>query len=237
MKTVFITGAARRIGRGLALRFAEKGWNVALNYNNSKQQALQTRDEIKSKGVECKLYKADIRDENQVISAIKNAFNEFNIDVLVNNAGLYLSQKKLIDTELDHWDDLLNTNTRGTMICSREFAKYAKKGSRIINFASIGAFEIWKQRIAYNVSEAGVIQLTKAIAKDLAPNISVNSVSPGSIWIPEETEEQDLAIDKERIPMKRYGEIDDIFDAVYFFSTCSSFITGQNINIDGGYHL
>jgi NAD(P)-dependent dehydrogenase (short-subunit alcohol dehydrogenase family) len=237
-KTVFITGAARRIGKGLALRFAEKGWNIALNYNSSENEANITANKIKEFGVECKLYQADITKEGQVISAIKRAFDDYGkIDVLINNAGVYPPKKSLLETDLELWDKMLNTNTRGTMLCSREFSRFANEGARIINFASLGAYEVWKQRLAYNVSEAGVAHLTRALAKELAPKISVNSISPGSILIPEEKEEHDLAIDNEKIPMGRFGKIDDIFDAVYFFATCSPYITGQNLNIDGGYHL
>ena len=238
MKTVFITGAARRIGRGIALKFAEKGWNVIVNYNTSKEKAIETAEEIKKLGARFELIYADVRDEKQVARAFKLAYDKMGVpDVLINNAGIYPEKRELTDIDIDFWDNVININLRGELLCAREFTKYAQDGAKIINFASLGAYEIWKQRMPYNVSKAGVIQLTKALARELAPKISVNSVSPGSIFIPDEVSPQDGAIKEDRIPMKRYGSIDDVFDAVYFFATCSPYITGQNLNIDGGFHL
>lgn len=238
MKTVLITGAARRLGRGLALKFAEKNWNVAIIYNNSYEKAVATLQQIQELGVKSHIYKADIRFSNQVESAFKSAIDDFaNIDVLVNNSGIYPEPKAINEIDDELWNNVINTNLRGEFFTAREFAKYAKQGSRIINIASLGAFEIWKQRLPYNVSKAGVIQLTKALARELAPKISVNSVSPGSILMINDAAEQDLALDFKRIPMQRYGCIDDVFDAVYFFTECSNYITGQNLNIDGGFHL
>lgn len=238
MKTVLITGAARRLGRGLALNFAKVNWNIAIIYNSSDERALSTKNELIELGIKAEIYKADVRDSNQVRQAMEAAFSDFNkIDVLVNNSGIYPEPTSLENINDELWDNVINTNLRGEFYTAREFSKYAQSGSKIINIASLGAFEIWKQRLPYNVSKAAIIQLTKALARELAPKISVNSVSPGSIYMPDDPAKQDLAIDITKFPMQRYGLIEDVFDAVRFFAECSSFITGQNLNIDGGYHL
>jgi NAD(P)-dependent dehydrogenase (short-subunit alcohol dehydrogenase family) len=238
MAIAFITGSGRRIGKGLAIEFARKGWDVLIHYNNSADTAQKTFNEIKNMGAKAAMFQADVRD----LSAMKNGFDQAvseigHPDVLVNNAAIYPSANNLQDTDESLWDDVMDINLKSYFQISKMFSENAEKGSRIINIASLGAFQIWKGRIPYNVSKAGVIQLTKALARDLAPKISVNSVSPGSIEIENEPAEGGLALKAENIPMNRYGKICDVFDAVYFFATASLYITGQNLNVDGGYHL
>ncbi len=238
MKNIFITGSGKRIGRALALNFAKKGWNVTVHYNSSKKEAERTFAEVKSTGVKTTLVKADVRNYKELRAAFEKSVNEIGIpDVLVNNSGIFPKKTKIADIDEEFWNNTLNINLRGEFFASKIFSEFAKKNSKIINFASLGAFEIWQNKIPYNVSKAGVIQLTKALARELAPNISVNSVSPGTIEIPGEAGAAPHLISTEKIPMGRYGTTDDIFEAVHFFATCSNFITGQNISVDGGYHL
>lgn len=237
-KTVIITGGARRIGRGLALQFAERSWNVGIIFNQSLSESVDTVNFINQHGVESLALKADVSNHIEIQSAIAEMAQHFgNVDVLVNNAAIYPERKSLYDLTLQAWDDTLNTNLRSVMSASQSFAKYASGEARIINIASLGAYQIWKQRLPYNVSKAGVIQLTKALALELAPYISVNSISPGTIEINNEPDETGSLIPVERIPMRRYGNTRDVFDGVYFFATCSMFITGQNLTIDGGFSL
>lgn len=238
MKNVFITGSGKRIGRALAVNFAEKGYNVTIHYNNSEKEALETVELIKKTGVKYSLVQADVKNYDEMKSAFEKSNNEIGAsDILINNAGIFPPKRKIDDIDVDFWDDVLNTNLRGEFIASKIFTEQVVDKGRIINFASLGAFEIWKEKIPYNVSKAGVIQLTKALARELAPKITVNSISPGTINIPNEEGPDPHLISTERIPMGRYGNTDDIFSAVYFFATCSDFITGQNISVDGGYHL
>lgn len=238
MKNIFITGSGKRIGRALALNFAKKGWNVTVHYNSSKNEAEKTYEEIKKYNVKSTLVKADVRNYYELKSAFEKSNDEIGIpDVLVNNSGIFPKKTKIEDIDEEFWDNTLNINLRGEFFASKIFSEFAKKNSKIINFASLGAFEIWQNKIPYNVSKAGVIQLTKALARELAPNISVNSISPGTIEIPGEAGPDPHLISTEKIPMGRYGTTDDIFEAVHFFATCSNFITGQNISVDGGYHL
>lgn len=238
MATVFITGSGKRIGSGLAIEFAKKGWDVIIHYNHSYESAQKTADEIRKIGTKVTSFKADVRHYAAMEEGFGYAVKLLGYPkVLVNNAAIYPKPMDLQNTELSLWDDVLDINLKSYFQTAKIFSKNAEKDSRIINIASLGAFEIWKGRIPYNVSKAGVIQLTKALARDLAPNISVNSVSPGSIYIEHESSTEELALRIESIPMKRYGNIYDVFDAVYFFATASSYITGQNINVDGGHHL
>ncbi|MBI5323688.1 MAG: SDR family oxidoreductase [Ignavibacteriae bacterium] len=237
MGKVLITGSGRRIGRGLAIRFAEKGWDVIIHFNSSENKANETLKHVKSLGVNAVLIKADVRFENEIIRGLDIAVKEVGIpDVLINNAGVYPPETPLNQISGLMWDDTININLRGEYLFSKIYAGKANEG-RIINFASLGGLEVWNHRIPYNVSKAGVIQLTKALSKELAPNFAVNCICPGTIDIPDESPSEIIRINKDKIPMKRYGNIDDIFDAVYFFSTCSKYITGQILCVDGGFHI
>jgi NAD(P)-dependent dehydrogenase (short-subunit alcohol dehydrogenase family) len=238
MSIVLVTGSGKRLGRGLAIEFAKLGWDIIIHYNNSQESAAKTVEEIKSYGVHCISFGADIRQVSELEAGFENAVNEIGYpDVLVNNAAIYPELNHLDTTDYQLWNDVINTNLTGYFAMSKIFSANAKSGSHIINIASMGAFRIWKGRIPYNVSKAGVLQLTKALALDLAPNIAVNSVSPGSISIPDEPPTEELALKIDSIPMKRYGNINDVFEAVNFFASSSLYITGQNICIDGGYNL
>jgi len=237
MPTVLITGSGRRLGRGLALMFAQKGWDIIIHYNNSEEMAKKTYEEIKNIGVKTYLVKADVSNSFEVSIAFNAIRSHFTFpDVLINNSGIFPEKTNFSVLQEELWDQVINVNLKGEFLCSQLFAKYAKSGSKIINIASLGGFEVWNGRIPYNVSKAGVLQLTKALSRELAPNIAVNSVSPGTIIIPEEPAEDSSNVEVSKIPMGRYGNISDLFDAVYFFATASNFITGQNLSVDGGYH-
>lgn len=238
MPTVFITGSGKRIGRALALNFAGKGWNVAIHYNSSEEQAKKTYDEVEKKGVKTILTKGDVRNYDEIKDAFGKAVEKLGVpDVLVNNAGVFPPKKKIEELDIDMWDWVQEVNLRAHYFTSKIFSSYKPKNAKIINFASLGAFEIWKNRLPYHASKAGALHLTKALAREFAPDISVNSISPGTIYIPNEPGPDPDLMPEKRIPMGRYGSTDDIFEAVWFFATCTPFITGQNLIVDGGYHI
>jgi NAD(P)-dependent dehydrogenase (short-subunit alcohol dehydrogenase family) len=240
MPLVLITGSGRRIGKGLAIEFARKGWDVLIHYNASKESAYETKEYIeKNFGVNVFLIEGDLADISKSIRVFEQFFSEVQVpNVLVNNAAIFPERKLLNEIDEELWDRTLSINLKAYLFVSKIFSKYASVGSRIVNIGSLGGIETWKGRIPYNISKAGVIQLTKSLAKELAPNIAVNCVNPGTIFIPYEPNHNDAPlVSVDKIPMQRYGTILDLFDAVYFFSTCSVFITGQVLNVDGGYHL
>ncbi len=237
MPSVLITGGGKRLGRALAIEFARKNWDVAIVYNQSSIQAEETRKQIAEAGVRCSIARADLRKKVEIEAAFSRIFNDFGVpDVLINNAGIFPNSLKLDEIKEQVWDDTLNINLKAYFLCAQFYAKYARSGSRIINIGSLGAFEIWASRIPYNVSKAGVIQLTKALARELAPDISVNCINPGTVIIPGEMVSHDLnLIDAGKIPMKRFADISDIFDAVYFYASCTNYISGTYLNVDGAY--
>jgi NAD(P)-dependent dehydrogenase (short-subunit alcohol dehydrogenase family) len=236
---VFVTGSGKRLGRSLALNFAKKGWDVVIHYFESEESAKKTKDEIIKMGQKAYLVKADLRSYSEIEMAFTNTVNEFGIPkVLINNAGVFPKAKKIFEITKDDWEDTIKLNLSAEFYTSKIFVEFARKNSKIVNISSLGAFEIWKNRIPYNVSKSAIIQLTRALARELAPFVSVNTVCPGAIYFETESSENDSAMLKaNKIPMKRYATPEEIFEAVYFFSTCSNYITGQYLCVDGGASL
>lgn len=239
MPIVLITGGARRLGRGLALEYARKGWDVAFCYNNSGYKAINTLDELKQFGVNAYSGKADITDYNELQKFFRDVVSNIGLpNVIINNAAIFPQQTSLQDLQVEEWRRIIDTNLSSIFYTSKIFSNYPAKNSKIINIASIGAYEIWKGRVPYHVSKAGVIQLTKVLARELAPDISVNSISPGTIKMTDEPDEAWVpAVDNNRTPMQRPANITDIFNLCFFLSTSSNFITGQDFVVDGGYSL
>lgn len=237
MKTILITGSGKRLGRNLAELFSKKGYKIIIHFHQSENGAKDLYKQITDNGGEAFMIKADLTNAKN----IKKMFSDLkdkvgNIDILINNAAILPDKMALDSIDEIFWDSVMNINLRAAMLCSREFVKNAQEGARIINIASLGGQEVWDKRISYNVSKAGLLHLNKALARELAPKISVNSVSPGTVYMPEESSD-DLILSADKIPMQRYGSAVDIFEAVYFFAECTRYITGQNLNVDGGYHL
>lgn len=239
MPLLLITGAGRRLGRALAIEFAKKGYDISIVYNRSQIGANNTLEIIKSLNQKAICIKADIRNIVEINNAIDLTMKNIGIpDVLINNSGVLPDRCPIDSIDENLWDNTININLRAAFFFSKKFAKYAQTNSRIINIGSLGGREIWKQRIPYNVSKAALIHLTKALARELAPKISVNCVAPGSVIMPDEASETDKSLQPiERIPMGRYANINDIFDACYFFANATNYITGQILTVDGGNHL
>jgi NAD(P)-dependent dehydrogenase (short-subunit alcohol dehydrogenase family) len=238
MPKVLITGSGRRLGRALALGFANKGWDVAVHYGASEEAALKTVKDIEAAGSKAILVQADLRKSDEVAAAFTKVGKEFGeIDLLINNAGFLPQRNALEETKEADWDEVLDINLKAAFLCSKEFLKIKAVQARVINIACIGGNEVWQRQIAYNISKGGLLHLTKVLARDLAPEVAVNSVSPGVIDIREEPSDVVYEIDPKRIPMQKYGSAEDIFEACWFFATCSRYITGQNISVDGGFSL
>ncbi len=239
-----VTGGGRRIGRALSLGFAERGWRVGVHYGSSRDKAEQTLRRIEELGAEGVLVRADVRDRAGIRSAVEEVASRFGrLDVLINNAGIYPRQTPIEGVTEELWREVLETNLYGEFFAAQAAAEVMRRQEpseglrgRIVNLSSLGAFQIWKDRIPYNVSKAGVVQLTRALARALAPDITVNSVAPGAIEIPEEPAPGKM-LPRERIPMARYGGVDDIFRSVWFLAVEATYVTGQTLIVDGGLNI
>jgi NAD(P)-dependent dehydrogenase (short-subunit alcohol dehydrogenase family) len=233
-KVAIVTGAAKRIGRSVALRLATEGADVIVNYKNSKQEADEVAAQIVSMGRRATAIQGDVAKRADVQAIFATVEREYGrLDILVNNAGIFFPAKFEELTE-EQWDRILDTNLKSQFLCSQAAAPMLRRSGegRIVNFASLGGLLPWPAYTHYCVSKAGVIMLTRCLARALAPKITVNAIAPGTISFPGDAPE--IAEDFiRRAPLGRTGGPKDIEEAVIFLAR-SPFITGQVIVVDGG---
>jgi len=237
-KSVLVTGGARRIGRAIALAMAAAGADVAITYRSSAEDARQTLADLKARGVRALSLRCDVRDERSAAAALRQVKTAFGgLDVLINNAGAY----DTIDFEqitTRQWDDMFATNTRGPFLMSRLAAPLLReRKGRIVNIASLGGLRPWASHAHYCSSKAALIMLTQVMAKALAPEVSVNCVSPGMISTGGSQPTAFLRHVAKKTPMKRAGTPAEVAAAVMFFASGPHFITGQVLGVDGGLEL
>lgn len=235
-KTILITGAARRIGRTLALTLAGAGADIALTWRESEQDADRTLGEIRALGREAIAVQADVRSEASVNAAVHATLARFDkLDMLVNNAGRF-ETAALSEISLEQWDAMFETNTRGPFLMAKAAYPHLKAArGRILNIGSLGGMHPWSTHAHYCTSKAALHMLTQTMAKAFAPEISVNCVAPGMIVNGEVSDGYEHFLEK--TPMKRNGTPQDVAAAVMFFATGPHFITGQILSVDGGLGL
>lgn len=228
-KVVLVTGGAKRIGRGIAIALAREGARVAIHYHSSEAEARKTAEECGAS-----LFRANLESVGEITQMLRDVETQFGrLDGLVNNAARFTAINALEITEAD-WDFIHSVNLKATFFCCQQGALLMRKngGGRIVNISSLGGIRPWSKHAHYCASKAGVIMLTRALAKAFAPDITVNSVAPGVIPFEERDERIERLI--ARTPAGRAGTADDIAAAVICFLTASDFITGQILAVDGG---
>ncbi|MDR0879924.1 MAG: 3-oxoacyl-ACP reductase FabG [Clostridioides sp.] len=239
-KTVLITGASRGIGRDMARGFAKSGYNVLLNYNNSVDEADVLEAELLANGCDVKKFKADVRKRDEVCEMIGYCISEFGgLDVLINNAGVDY-EGLFTDITDEEYDDMMGVNLKGTFICSQIAVKHmiSEKKGKIINISSIWGISGGSCEVVYSASKAGVIGLTKALAKEVGPsNIQVNAIAPGAVQTDmlEQISQEDIEYFRNETPLMRIGTVSDITNcALFLASEGADFFTGQVLSPNGG---
>jgi NAD(P)-dependent dehydrogenase (short-subunit alcohol dehydrogenase family) len=235
-KTALVTGAAKRIGRAIALALAERGASTAITYLASQPEAEQTVRALAAYGVDALAVRCDLRDPESIQQTMSSVIEEFGqLDLLINNAGIFESEA-LENISVDQWDAMFATNTRAPFLMAKAAHPYlrAAKG-RIINIGSLGGLHPWATHGHYCTSKAALHMLSKIMAKAWAPEISVNCIAPGMIVQGEVEEAYEHFARK--TPMQRNGTAHDVAAAAIFFATAPHFITGQLLAVDGGLGL
>lgn len=235
-KIILVTGGAKRIGGAIALTLAKEGAKLAIHYRSSEKEALKTKEAILSLGVEVFLLQGDLRRVGDCYSIVDKTVEHFGrIDALINNAAVFYKTPFFEVKERD-WDLFVKTNLRAIFFTSQRAARYMLQGSggKIVNVADWAAFRPYTDYVPYCVSKGGVVTLTKALARTLAPKIQVNAVAPGPVMVPEDLPEEEKREILEKTPLKRFGSPHDIASAVRFLLQGTDFMTGSILLVDGG---
>lgn len=238
-QVVLITGAARRIGAGIARTLHAAGMKVIIHYKSSETEALQLCEELNaSKSKSAAVLKADLSNFSELDVVIKQAVNIWGrLDVLVNNASSFYKTELGSITEFQ-WNDLLDINLKAPFFLAQSAAPFLKKQRGcIVNIADIHAERPVKEYPVYCISKAGLVMLTKTLAKELGHDIRVNAVSPGAILWPEGENDLSETLKQKilhRVTLGRHGEPTDIAKAVLYFIRDADYVTGQVLAVDGG---
>lgn len=233
-RVALVTGAGKRLGRVIAFRLAQEGADVAIHYGKSAAEAQQVVAEIETLGRRAAAFSAELTDISAIRNLVAQVVSHFGqLDILVNSAANFL-ETKFLETSESTWDASLDTNLRAPFFCSQAAAPHLAKSGRgvIINFADIGGIVGWREFLPHSLSKAGIILMTRVLAKELGPAVRVNAVAPGTITMPGDPPEWQQEFTR-LAPLHRSGRPDEIADAVMFLLT-AEFVTGHTLVIDGG---
>jgi len=238
-KVVLITGGAVRIGRAISLELAAAGCKISCHYNHSQKAALLLKKEIEHNQAVIHLLRADLKDKDTPVRLVQRTIDIFSkVDILINNAAIFL--KTPIGTVTpDNWDNLHNLNLKAAFFLTQEASRHMlkNKSGKIINIGDAGAENPFPGYIPYSITKAGVMAMTRGLAKALAPHVQVNCINPGPVMMPEgmSAEEKEFAL--QQTVLKREGSAQDVARTVRFLLEGSDYITGAMIPVDGGRHI
>ena len=230
-----VTGAGRRIGQAIAIGLARAGCDVAVHYHGSASGAEQTVRAIRGAGRRAELVQADLTDPHAARGLADQAERVLKrLDVVVNSAAIMVRQP-VEDVTPDSWDATLDLNLRATFFVSQGAIPHLRRAKgKIVNIADLAGLEPWPAYVPHCISKAGVVMLTKALARALAPDIAVNAIAPGAVLLPEEWDEQSREHIRETTPLNRLGTPADVVAAVRFLLADTDYVTGTVLVIDGG---
>jgi pteridine reductase len=229
-----VTGAGIRLGRAIALALADAGMNVAVHYSHSEKDARETVRQIEGRGRKAQAFAADLSKENGPEKLLESVLASMgSLDLLVNSAAVML-RTPLGEVTYEKWNETMDLNLRAPFFLSQAAAKAMKpRGGVIINIADLAAVETWPGYIPHSISKAGVVQMTRAMAAALGPEIRVNAIAPGAVLLPEGWPEDSKQRLIESTPLKRLGTPKDVTEALLYLVR-AEYVTGATIIVDGG---
>lgn len=243
-KVALVTGAGRRVGRAIAESLAREGARIAIHYNESDSGATDLRAAIGARGGEAEAFQADLLDAaaaERLVGAVVERFGA--LDVLVNSAAVML-RTPFGEVKVEEWDSMFALNLRAPFFLSQAAARAMGWGGPtekqrdgvIVNIADLAAYESWTGYVPHGISKAGIVRMTKSLAKVLGPRIRVNAVAPGAVMLPEGFDAADADHLAETAPLRRLGDPDDVSQAVVYLVR-AGFVTGETLIVDGGRHV
>lgn len=236
-RTALVTGAGHRVGRAIALALGARGMRVAVHYNATADGARETAMQIEAHGGQAEVFAADLARADAPADLVARVVETFGtLDVLVNSAA-GMVRTPFGDVTPEQWDTIMALNLRAPFFLAQAAAPRlrAAKGV-IVNIADLAAFETWPAYVPHGISKAGVVQLTRSLARVLAPDVRVGGVAPGAVLLPERWSETDAERLRETTPLRRTGSPADVVSTVLFILD-SDYLTGETIIVDGGRHV
>jgi pteridine reductase len=231
-QVALVTGAGRRVGQAIAVALGEAGAHVAVHYNESQQGADETVKQVRAHGVNAEIFQADLRDTKTHEHLLKDVVSKFGrVDILVNSAAI-MERTPVRDITPEKWDATMSLNLKAPFFLSLAFVK-ERPALTIINIADVAAFETWANYIPHSISKAGVVYMTRSLARTFAPRVRVNAVAPGAVLLPDDWSKETGENMAKAIPLRRLGTPQDVAQAVVYLAS-AQYVTGETIIVDGG---
>jgi pteridine reductase len=235
-RVALVTGAGRRVGRAIAVGLAERGMRVAVHYNASAADADETARLVADAGGEARLFAADLRRAEAPAALAGDVASAFGaLDVLVNSAAV-MWRTPFGSVTPEQWDAIFALNLRAPFLLAQAAAEHMATGAAIVNIADLAALETWPGYVPHGISKAGIVQMTRALARVLAPKVRVNAVAPGAVLLPEDWTERDAERLARTTPLGRLGAPEDVVAAVLYL-LAADYVTGDLLVVDGGRHV
>ncbi|RPI09860.1 MAG: SDR family oxidoreductase [Zetaproteobacteria bacterium] len=237
-KVALVTGAAKRVGRSVALALAERGAELAVHYRTSERDAHEVLALAKKLGGKPVAVRADLASSAEIAAMVDTVMRAFGrVDILVNSAAIFYRTPFPTLTEAD-WNRFLAINLTAPFLLCRQVGEIMSRQGhgKILNVADIAGIKVWADFIPYSVSKAGLLALTTGLAKALAPAVQVNAVAPGVVLLPDDSTPEEQARAAQRVPLRRLGAPEDIARAALYLIE-SDFVTGDVLTVDGGRRL
>ena len=235
-RVALVTGAAHRVGRALAVGLANDGYDVAIHFHSSGSLVDETVRLIEAAGTKATLFQADLARPDEPERLVRDVVASFTrLDVVVNSAAVMIRMPFGNITAAD-WDTVLNLNLRAPFLIAQEASRHLPDGASIINIADLAAFEIWPPYLPHGVSKSGVVYLTRALARLLAPRIRVNAIAPGTVLLPDHFDPKFAAHLTATTPLGRDGTPEDVVQAMLYLLH-ADYVTGETVIVDGGRHI
>jgi pteridine reductase len=238
-RVALVTGGGIRVGRALVLGLARRGATVAVHYNRSETDARSVVDSASGAGGTAGTFGADLTQDAAAEALVKAVMQRFGrLDVLVNSAAVMM-RTPFGDVSPSAWDDMFALNLKAPFLLAQAAAPHlraAPGGGAIINIADLAAFETWPGYIPHGMTKAGIVYMTRALARVLAPEVRVNAIAPGTVLLPDDFRDEDAAHLTQTTPLRREGSPEDVVQAMLYLID-AEYVTGETVIVDGGRHI